>query len=78
MKRIIVSIAGTEGKREYKDVQLMPGTKSRDVLAKLALNGFQLTKPNGGAFGFDDDLYQAVADGQKVYASKADVEAGHN
>lgn len=76
MKKIIVAVAGTEGKREYKDVQILPGTKSRDVLAKLGLNGFQLSKPEGGAFGFNDDLYQAVADGQKVYATKADVEAG--
>ena len=35
MKNIIVAVAGTEGNREYKDVQLLPGTKARDVLAKL-------------------------------------------
>jgi hypothetical protein len=76
MKRIIVAIAGTEGKHEYKDVQILPGTKPRDVLAKLGMNGFQLNRPEGGAIGFNDDLYQAVADGQKVFATKADVEAG--
>jgi len=76
MKKIVIAVAGTEGKREYKDVQILPGTKPRDVLAKLGLNGFQLSKPEGGAFGFNDDLYQAVAEGQKVYATKADVEAG--
>jgi hypothetical protein len=76
MKHIIVSVAGSEGKREYKDVQIMPGTKSRDVLAKLNLNGFQLSRPDGGSYDFNDDLYQAVADGQKVFATKADVEAG--
>ena len=79
MKKIIVAVAGTEGKREYKDVQILPGTKSRDVLAKLNLNGFQLSKPDGGAFGFNEDLYKALGDapdGQKVFATKADVEAG--
>ncbi len=76
MKQIIISVAGTEGKHEYKDVQILPGTKPRDVLAQLGLNGFQLNKPEGGAFGFNDDLYQAVASGQKLMASKADVEAG--
>lgn len=76
MKRVIVSVAGSEGKREYKDVQIMPGTKSRDVLAKLNLNGFQLSRPDGGTYDFNDDLYQAVAEGQKVFATKADVEAG--
>ena len=76
MKNIIISVAGSDGKREYKDVQILPGTKPRDVLSKLDLNGFQLSKPEGGAFGFNDDLYQGVADGQKVFATKADVEAG--
>jgi hypothetical protein len=76
MKQIIISVAGTDGTREYKDVQLLPGTKPRDVLAQLSLNGFQLNKPEGGAFGFNDDLYQAVADGQKIFATKSDVEAG--
>jgi len=76
MKSIIIAVAGTDGKREFKDVQILPGTKPRDVLSKLSLNGFQLSKPEGGAFGFNDDLYQAVADGQKVFATKADVEAG--
>lgn len=76
MKRIVIAVAGTDGKHEYRDVQILPGTQPRDVLAKLGLNGFQLSKPEGGAFGFADDLYEAVADGQKVYATKADVEAG--
>lgn len=76
MKRIIVAVAGTEGKREYKDIQILPGTKSRDVMGKLGLNGFQLSRPEGGAFAFNDDLYQAVSDGQKIFATKADVEAG--
>ena len=76
MKQIIISVAGTDGTREYKDVQLLPGTKPRDVLAQLNLNGFQLNKAEGGAFGFNDDLYQAVADGQKIFATKSDVEAG--
>ena len=76
MKNIIISVAGTDGKREFTDVQIFPGTKPRDVLAQLNLNGFQLSKPEGGAFGFHDDLYPAVAEGQKVFATKADVEAG--
>lgn len=76
MKNITISVAGTDGKREFKDVQILPGTKPRDVLSKLDLNGFQLSRPEGGAFDFNDDLYQAVADGQKVFATKADVEAG--
>jgi hypothetical protein len=77
MKQIIISVAGAEGKRDFKDVQILPGTKPRDVLTQLNLTGFQLSKPEGGAFGFNDDLYQGVSDGQKVFATKADVEAGN-
>jgi hypothetical protein len=75
LKEIRVSFAGAEGKQDQY-VQLMAGTKPRDVLAKLGLNGFQLSKPEGGAYGSNDDLYSSVADGQKVYATKANVEAG--
>ena len=76
MKAVTIAVAGTGGLREFKDVSLLPGTRPRDVLAKLDLEGFQLTKPEGGAFGHGDNLYDAVADGQKIFATKADVEAG--
>lgn len=74
-KQIVVAVAGSNGK-EFTDVAILPGTQARDVLSKLGLQGFQLAKPGGGAFGHADDLFTAVADGQKIYATKADVEAG--
>jgi hypothetical protein len=73
---VVVAVAGTDGKREYKNVQLLPATKPIDVLSKLNLEGFQLAKPEGGAFKATDDLYGSVADGQKLFATKSDVEAG--
>jgi hypothetical protein len=76
MKEIVVSMAGTGGKQEFRNVRLMPGTRARDVLSQLSLSEFQLMKPEGGAFGFNDDIYAAVADKLKLYAAKADVEAG--
>ena len=76
MKRISITVAGTEGLREYRDVYILPGTQPRDVLEQLGLIGFQLARPSGGALGYTDDLYAVIRDGQKVYATKADVEAG--
>ena len=76
MKKLIIAVAGTEGKREYRDVQILPSTRPRDILAKLGLQGFQLSRPEGGAFGHSEDIFPLVADGQKLYATKADVEAG--
>lgn len=78
-KRVLVVIAGTEGKVE-KPVNLLPGTKPRDVLAQLGLNGYQLSRPGpaGGAYGPNDDLFGSVEEGGKVWATKADVEFGNS
>jgi hypothetical protein len=76
-KQITIAVAGSGGKREFRDVSILPNTKARDVLNKLELTGFQLAKPDGGAFAHNDDLFAGVADGQKLYATKADVEAGN-
>jgi hypothetical protein len=74
-KRIIIGIAGSDG-REFKDVAILPNTRAIDVLNHLNLRGFQLAKPEGGMFAHNDNLYDAVSDGQKIYAAKSDVEAG--
>ena len=74
-KRIIIGIAGSDGK-EFNDVAILPNTRAIDVLNQLKLEGFQLAKPEGGMFARTDNLYDLVADGQKVYAVKSDVEAG--
>lgn len=75
-KTITIGVAGTNGKKEYRDVQLVPGTKVRDVLDQLGLQGFALQRPGEGLFQRNDNLFDAVADGQKLYAVKDDVEAG--
>lgn len=74
-KRIIIGVAGSDG-REFKDIAILPNTRAGDVLNQLGLRGFQLARPDGGMFAHTDNLYDAVADGQKVYAAKSDVEAG--
>lgn len=74
-KRLIIGVAGSDGK-EFKDVAILPNTRAIDVLTQLDLRGFQLVKPDGGMFAQTDNIYDAVADGQKIYCAKADVEAG--
>lgn len=74
-KRLIIGIAGSDG-REFKDVAIVPNTRAIDVLNQLDLRGFQLAKPEGGMFAHKDNIYDAVSDGQKIYATKSDVEAG--
>lgn len=74
-KRLIIAVAGSDG-REFKDVAILPNTRAIDVLNKLGLKGMQLVSPAGGMFAHTDNIYDAVADGQKLYVAKADVEAG--
>ena len=74
-KRLIIGIAGSDGK-EFKDVAILPNTRAIDVLNQLNLRGFQLAKPDGGMFAHNDNIYDQVSDSQKLYAVKADVEAG--
>jgi hypothetical protein len=74
-KRLIIGIAGSDGK-EFRDVAILPNTRAIDVLNQLKLRGFQLAKPEGGMFAYNDNLYDLVSDGQKLYAAKTDVEAG--
>jgi hypothetical protein len=74
-KRIVVAIAGSEGK-EFKDVAILPNTRAIDLIKKLELTGFELARPEGGMFAHADNLFDAVSDGQKLYATKADVQAG--
>jgi len=74
-KRIVIGIAGSDGK-EFKDIAILPNTRAQDVLKQLDLRGFQLARPEGGMFAKTDDIFESIADGQKIYATKADVEAG--
>lgn len=74
-KRIIIAIAGSDGK-EFKDVAILPNTRVSDVLKNLGLAGFELAKPEGGMFANTDNLFDAVSDGQKLYATKGNVVAG--
>ncbi len=74
-KRIIIAIAGSDGK-EFTDVAILPNTRVSDVLKNLELTGFELAKPDGGMFANTDNLFDAVSDGQKLYATKSDVQAG--
>lgn len=74
-KRLIIGIAGSDGK-EFKDVAILPNTRAIDVLNKLDQKGVQLQAPGGGMFAHTDNIYDAVADGQKLYCVKSDVVAG--
>lgn len=74
-KQLVIGVAGAEGK-EFRDVEVAPGTRASDVLSGLGLTGFALAKPEGGMFSRTDNIFDSVADGQKIYAVKSDVEAG--
>jgi hypothetical protein len=75
-KTLIISIAGAEGQKELP-IDIVPGTKPRDVLQRLSLAGFGLSRPGGGGMiGINEDLFPIVEDGQKLHATPTNVEAG--
>jgi len=74
MKKITVVIAES-GK--FNDLDILPGTTAGDVLKTIELpDGYVLSSGKGQEpFGKDEVIYDAVADGAKVYASTP-VEVG--
>ena len=70
-KSILIRTAGTDPVQE-KEVLLAPGSRVADAIEQAGLAGFSLANPRGGTFNPGDDLYDAVAPGQKLFASKVE------
>ena len=72
MKRLSVVIAGTG---QIRDLEIQPGTSAGDVLNKLGLHDYLLSKgPNDPFFANAESVFDKVNDGEKIYAStKAEV-----
>jgi hypothetical protein len=71
-KNVAIVVAGAQGS-EVRDVAIKAGSTSRDVLSTLQLDGYVLSKADGRLFGPGDNVFQAVEEGEKLYAS---TEAG--
>jgi hypothetical protein len=74
MKNLAVVVAGTG---DIHDVQVQPGNTAGDVLTKLNLRDYLLSKgPNDPFFAQAESIYDKVGDGEKLFAStKAEVGA---
>ena len=72
MKKLSVVIAGTGN---IHDVNIQPGTTAGDVLHKLNLQDYLLSKgPGEPFFAAAESIYDKVKDGEKIFAStKAEV-----
>jgi hypothetical protein len=68
---IVVAASG-----EIRDVALSPGATVSDVLAEADLQGYQLTRKDGELLTPDTDLYEVVADSEKLYATPEDISVG--
>ncbi|MBI4287611.1 MAG: hypothetical protein HY671_04170 [Chloroflexi bacterium] len=75
-KHIRIGVPGAEGTHEYKNVELLPGTRAMDILKKLNLENMALLKADGTEFAPTESVYDNVSEGQKLYASPRDVTAG--
>ena len=67
MKRLSVAIPGSG---QIHDVEIEPGTTAGDVLTKLNLSDYLLSKgPNHDFFAKSESVYDKVNDGEKIFAS---------
>jgi hypothetical protein len=72
-KSVALVVAGSG---EIRDLQIGPGTTVKEVMDASRLQGYVVSQgPDQPFLRLDDDLYQAVADGGKLYASTP-AEAG--
>ena len=69
MKTIAIKVAGSD--QEPLDVEIAPGTSAGDIIRQLGLQGYLLsTGPASDRFfGDDENVYSAVADGDKLFAT---------
>ena len=71
MKNIAVVVAGTG---QIKDLAIKPGTTAKEILTTVGISDGTLSRQNGPSFAADENVYEAVTDGQKLFASAtADV-----
>jgi len=67
-KNVAIVVAGAQG-QEIKDLTIKPGTSARDILKTLGLDRYAISKGDGRLFGPRDNVYEAVDDGEKLYAT---------
>jgi len=73
MKNLAIKVAGAKG--GMKDITIAPGTTAGEVLKRLALDNYVLTRGTDSApFKSDENIYPEVEDGSKLFAiTKAEV-----
>ncbi len=70
-----VSVVVPEGL--VKDMVITPGTTTNDILQSLNLSDYSLSRQSGGApFSQSADLFNAVGNHEKLYASPTHLEVG--
>ena len=69
-KNIVIKVAGAT---EPKEAAIHPGTTCRDLLDALNLDRSLLVTqdPAGVPFGIDENIFEKVAEGQKLYCVPA-------
>ena len=75
MKNLVIKIAGASPEHSIKDITIAPGTTAGEILKRLDLNGFTLTKGSDSTpFTSDQNMYTAAESGEKLFAiSPAEV-----
>lgn len=75
-KNIMIAIAGAEGEQREWEVQVFPGVPTRHIIEMLGLSEMTLMRPDGGEFGFNQEIYPVVNDGQMLICASIRTLAG--
>jgi len=74
MNKHVTAVIAESG--AYHDLQIAPGTTTRDICAQLGLGDHYLISKRGAEpFGDDENIYGAITDGEKLFLSTP-VEVG--
>lgn len=70
MKNLTVLISGAPEGQNLRDIQIDPGTVSRDVLDSLHLEGYLLSREGSAqTLAAEENIYDTVSDGDKLRAT---------
>ena len=61
--------AGENAQSEAYDIAIQPGHTGQQVMERLTLKDFVLTKGDGKAINMSEDLFPLVENGEKLFAT---------
>lgn len=70
MKSLAIVISGAPADRNFREIEIQPGTTAGDVLRAVGLTGYLLSREGSGQhYAAEEELYPVVESGMKLRAT---------